>query len=98
MRVRFHSAAKDEFLHASKWYEEQRSGLGEEFIVAIQTAIAAIVSDPFRFQPVAEHARIFRVKKFPYCIYFRVLPEKGVVRVLSIMHNSRHPDTWKGRY
>jgi hypothetical protein len=40
LRVVFRRAAKDEFERAAVWYDEQRSGLGEEFIHEIEQAVS----------------------------------------------------------
>ena len=42
-------------------YSEQRFGLGEEFVQAMEFALAMILSDPERFQPVGQGVRIFRL-------------------------------------
>ena len=38
LRVVFRRAAKDEFGDAAAWYDNRRSGLGEEFAVEIEQA------------------------------------------------------------
>lgn len=40
-RIVFRRAAKSEFEDAAAWYDERRSGLGEEFVVEIEEAIAS---------------------------------------------------------
>ena len=42
----FRRAAKVEFEKAAVWYDEQRTGLGEEFIVEIEQAIANAAAGP----------------------------------------------------
>lgn len=50
MRSAFHPEAREEFLEAIKFYEERKLGLGMEFKAAIQSAVAAIESEPSRYQ------------------------------------------------
>jgi plasmid stabilization system protein ParE len=35
------------------------------------------------------------VRRFPYCVYFRV--RHGRLIVLSVFHTSRDPSTWQSR-
>jgi hypothetical protein len=47
-RVVFRRAAKIEFEEAVAWYDEQRSGLGEEFIREVEFAVTAAAAAPLR--------------------------------------------------
>ena len=46
----FRRAAKVEFEKAAVWYDEQRPGLGEEFMVEIEQAIVNAAAGPLRYQ------------------------------------------------
>ena len=52
------------------WYEEQRRGLGTDFLEEVSFMIAAIESNPRRFQRVSRILRRARLRRFPYGIYF----------------------------
>ena len=97
MTITFNKQAASEFSQAGEWYEEQRAGLGEDFIAAIEASLKVIASDPERFQPVADPVRIYRLKKYPYNIFFRHFPGRQHIRILAIMHHRRRPDYWKER-
>src|SRR6266481_7551916 len=43
--------------NAYAWYEEQRSGLGQRFLAAVETCLTAIQKSPKAFTPVLEHYR-----------------------------------------
>ena len=48
MRVILRPAAAADIEEAFLWYERQRAGLGDEFLVAIQSALDDIVAQPAR--------------------------------------------------
>ena len=46
--------------------------------------------------PVAEgDVREAAVSRFPYCVYYRVKPDRAVV--VAVFHASRDPSIWQGR-
>jgi hypothetical protein len=48
LRIVFRRAAKSEFERAALWYDEKRTGLGEEFIREIDEALAKAAAAPQR--------------------------------------------------
>lgn len=48
LRIVFRRAAKSEFEDAAVLYDEQRRGLGEEFIFEIEQSLASAASAPLR--------------------------------------------------
>ena len=97
MNFRFHPDAYDEFLLAASWYEDQEVGLGDDFISEVNRAVATIVSDPLRFPVMDGLDRIFRVKRFPYSIFYRYHPLTVSVLISTVFHQSRRPGIWKTR-
>lgn len=71
--------ARRGFDDAFNWYEERRSGLGVDFAANVQDALDRIVRDPCAFRPVHRDIRKAIVKRFPYCVYYRVESEQIVV-------------------
>jgi plasmid stabilization system protein ParE len=98
MNFRFHPEAYDEFLLAASWYEDQETGLGDDFVSEINRAVATIVSDPLRFRVVDGPDRICRVKRFPYSIFYRYDPLTASVLISTVFNQSRRPGTWKTRH
>ncbi len=49
LRVVFRHAAKSEFEDAAVWYDEQRRGLGDEFIFEIEQSLASAAAAPLRY-------------------------------------------------
>ena len=95
MRVTWHPQAEEELIESARFYDYRVTGLGTDFLDAVDATIDQIASDPQRF-PIAEHGiQRCRIKRFPYCVYFRY--RSSEVRILVVKHHSRDRDYWKTR-
>lgn len=95
MRLIYHPDAEAELVAAARFYQQQVPGLGAEFLAAIDGAIGVIQDVLDRWKIVEKGVRRYLVSRFPYGIYYRMLP--GEVRILAFKHHSRHPGYWRGR-
>jgi len=93
----FEREAFEEYLDTTRHYAEQREGLGEEFIQAVETAIAAIALEPTRYQRADEGLRIFRMKRFPYHLFYRYNEADNHATIFAVMHHRRRPNYWRDR-
>lgn len=80
---------------AHDWYEDERPGLGLEFLTELRAAYDRIVDRPFGYQVVAIGVRRARLRRFPYGVYYVV--EGDVISVVAVMHLSRDPAEWQRR-
>jgi len=92
--------ASAELEDAVLWYEDQRSGLGLEFVQAIDLALEQIAEWPQMGRRVTGvsndlPARKVPIKRFPYHIVY--LPWEGALRILAFAHDSREPGYWLSR-
>jgi plasmid stabilization system protein ParE len=87
--------AEQDLTDAATWYEQQRSGLGHEFLDDAQSVFDRIAEQPLLFPVVHRSARRALMNRFPFGIFFVV--EQAEIAVLAVMHGSRHPRRWKGR-
>lgn len=83
------SVAKTETADAHNWYEQQRRGLGGEFLTAVEAVLVVIQRTPGRFAPVHGEVRKARLTRFPYSIYF--VWRDDLISVLAIYHAKRDP-------
>ena len=74
------------------WYEEQRAGLGEEFLTAVDVTFDAIEQVPEMFRRVHGEVRRANVSRFPYAVFYRIDTKRVVV--LTILHTARDPKLW----
>ena len=93
--VRLRPEAEEDLADASAWYEEQRQGLGHEFLDEVLTMISSIAEAPLVYPDVYRNTRRAIINRFPFSVYFRV--ERATIVVVAIMHGSRNPRRWKSR-
>lgn len=91
----FNQAALLEYQEAAEWYRDRSFQAAERFINEVETAIQEICADPERYQPIGEGVRVFRLKRFPFRIYYLLEPD--ILTVYAVMHERRRPDYWRGR-
>jgi plasmid stabilization system protein ParE len=68
---KIHDEATLDLRLAARWYNRRRGGLGAEFVLAVDAAIAKIVEAPRRWPPFAG-ARRYILRRFPYNVIYRV--------------------------
>ena len=95
MRVIHHPHAEAELIEAARYYEARVPALGAQFLDAVSSAVADIVAAPARWRPIEADVRRYLMRRFPFAIYYRILPDH--LRILAIKHHSRHPGYWRGR-
>ena len=95
MRLIHHPDAEAELIAAARFYERRVPTLGTQFLDAVDEAIRAIQDAPERWSVVEADVRRYLMTRFPYAIYYRLLPDQ--VRLLAFKHHSRHPDYWRYR-
>ena len=95
LELRLRAEAELDLADAALWYEEQRSGLGHQFLDEVLAAFLIIAETPLTYQVVHRRTRRALVHRFPFGIYYRV--ETSVIVVVAVMHGSRNPRHWKSR-
>lgn len=93
--IDFRIEAVEEVDVAYDWYEEQRAGLGEAFLEALLKHIDDIQASPAGRAVLYRGIRACAMRRFPYVIYYRVLPER--INVVAVQHGHRSPRAWKSR-
>ncbi len=87
--------AEGDLQDALEWYEEQRAGLGEEFLVEAEATFDRIIENPELYAVVHGDIRRTLTKRFPYGVFFVI--EHGAVIVLAVLHAKRDPKHWRER-
>lgn len=94
-QVIFRRQAQREFDKAGDWYEQERAGLGLEFLAEIECLIKRIAHNPEQFPILYRDVRKAVAQRFPYCVYFRLRNQHIVV--LAVFHSASNPAVWKHR-
>lgn len=95
MNFVFNQAALIEYSEAAEWYQSRSIFAGTRFIQEVEAGIQAILKDPQRYQPVGNGCQVFRLKRFPYKLYY--LHEPELITIYAVMHDRRKPDIWRNR-
>ena len=95
MRIRFLEIAQIELDQAIDYYNRESSGLGDEFLTEVLSAIGRIGDFPDAWHRLSERSRRCQTRRFPYGIIYQVRGTEIMVVALANLH--RRPDYWKGR-
>jgi len=80
---------------AAIWYEQQRNGLGNDFLDEVQNALRKMSENPYLYPIVHRNTRRTLIRRFPFAIYYLI--EQDSLVVIAVMHGSRHPKRWQQR-
>lgn len=89
-------AAEADVLSTIRWYDEERPGLGDAFIAALNVTLRRVAHNPHIYPFVLRPIRRAMVDRFPFGAYF-VLESDGTARVLAVTHLHRDADSWRSR-
>lgn len=100
LAVTVHADAAAELEAAAVWYDDQREGLGLQFLAAVDRAIQHARSWPDTGTPVEGlppdlAVRRRPVARFPYHVAY--LRGEDALVVLAVAHDHRRPGYWKSR-
>ena len=97
MKLRVLNVAEHEATVAAFWYDDQRIGLGDDFLVEYAHRLNQIEESPGRFAFLETNETEFKIRRailrrFPYGIVYQILSDEVVA--LAVMHLSRRPNYW----
>lgn len=76
--------------HAAAWYEAERSGMGVKLVADLQSTLALLCALPNIGRPAVNtrggsHARVWRLRSFPFRVVYQVSGNRLVVLRLEHM-------------
>lgn len=91
------SAAELEAAEAAIWYDDQRAGLGDDFLTELRHALDRVRDRPAELSRLELYhgrhdVRRCLLKRFPYLVIFVCRPDEVVV--VAISHARRRPLYW----
>lgn len=89
-------AAEQDLAEAHRWYEEQRTGLGADFLLCVEDGLAKIRTAPEAYPIVHRNVRRLLIRRFPYGVFYMVEPTR--ILILAVLHERRDPEVWKSRH
>lgn len=76
---------------AKKWYNDQRTGLGEEFKEEVNKEIEYISNNPLHYQVRYKEFRQSLVYRFSYGIFYLFEKENNRIVIIGVLHTRRNP-------
>lgn len=89
------AAAEADLEEAAQWYEQRSAGLGANLVARVHDTLARVESNPELYPEVLTGVRRAPVRKFPYGVFYRILPDS--VQVFGVFHDRRNPSIWQSR-
>ncbi|KAA3614766.1 MAG: type II toxin-antitoxin system RelE/ParE family toxin [Calditrichaeota bacterium] len=81
--------AEQDIKEAFYWYEENRKGLGHDFLLQVNGGLKFIERSPKVFKEEYKGTRKHVIKRFPYKIIYIV--QDNLINILAVIHGSRNP-------
>jgi hypothetical protein len=88
-RLEFSERSKPEIQHIYNWYEDQQTGLGEEFLALVDQTLVLILNHPFSFPKKRGAFRECYLGRFPYLLIYKIVDKR--IYVHAIFHTSLNP-------
>ena len=79
------------------WYEEQKAGLGFDFLNEFQNTLTKVNRNPYHASCIQADARSATLKRFPYEVIYRIDDPKMQIRIIAVIHQHRDPEWFKQR-
>ena len=93
--VRLTSAAERDLLLATGWYLREAPHVVGSFAEEIDRTFQRISERPNMHPLVDAHVRRALVRRFPFSVFYRILPDW--IEVVAVLHQSRDPRVWRGQ-
>lgn len=94
--VIIHSEAIEELDGTIAYYEDQKAGLGLDFLVEVEQAFGRIQQNPDLGSVYkVTGLRQYVIQRFPFLVFYAELED--CIWVVAIAHGKRRPDYWRRR-
>ncbi len=95
MVVRYGVAAELELADAVEFYNQERNGLGDEFLHEVQRVAGLLIENPRMGRRVRTDRRSVVLKRFPYRLVY-TLDDIGIL-IIAVAHQRQRPGYWGER-
>jgi plasmid stabilization system protein ParE len=87
--------AESDIDKAYAWYEDQAQGLGDEFLLCLETAFFQAAGNPTQYPIRLDTFRRILIHRFPYAVYFE--HDESEVSIYYVFHCSQNQTKLKRR-
>jgi hypothetical protein len=100
MTLRILPEVELESAEAAAWYDDHQAGLGNDFLIEVESAIRRIGSDPHQFATLESYTGRYDIRRcvldrFPYLVIFTCRPDE--ILIIALTHVRRRPLHWLQR-
>lgn len=95
LRIRLSPEAETDVAEIYQWYEQARTGLGDRFVQAVDTALRQVADYPQMGRPLHRGIRRVLLQRFPYGVSY--VFDHTELFVLGCLHLRRNPGVWRSR-
>jgi plasmid stabilization system protein ParE len=84
-KIRITKRAKNNISSSFNWYEEQREGLGSEFVLSVEACLQTLQRNPFAYRiRFLNSIRGAILQRFPFLVYYII--EDLTIVILAVLH------------
>lgn len=87
--IRLREEAENDLIEAASWYQQQREGVGHEFLDEVLIVIQSIPENPHSYPAIHLDIRRVVLRKFPFCVFYKI--QLDTIIVFAVLHASRSP-------
>jgi hypothetical protein len=80
---------------AYSYYQDQKVGLGDEFIKEVMAAINRIRINPYAWSALSQRTRRCLLNRFPYGVIYQI--RENTILIIAIANLHRYPAYWQNR-
>jgi plasmid stabilization system protein ParE len=93
--VRFAPAVATDVQAGYRWYEDQRPGLGSQFLDSVLACLERIRRSPELSERFQGQYRRRLLRRFPYAVFYE--HDGHTLTIYGVVHTARDPAKWRGR-
>ena len=93
--IRIRPEAERDVKEAFSWFEEQRPGLGREFIAELDLVYERLAKTPLIFPDIHRGVRRALIRRFPLAVFYMVTETEVII--LGVVRMARNPLVWQKR-
>jgi len=95
MKILVSEIARQNLIETKNYYNEERAGLGYEFVQEFMATLDRIHSQPEAWTPLSKRTRRCLMKRFPYSVVFRIVKKHCQIQIVDLMHQKQKPRRYR---
>ncbi len=89
LKIIYSESSRKDIREIVLWYNLQRIGLEDEFLVILNDKVSRLQNKPKMYQVMFRQVRAVTIRKFPYRVFYKIIDE--AIIIIGVLHTSRNP-------